>query len=95
MSATELESFTLFPSDFYHFKKQEIAGLKEKNGEPVTNEISDFQIEQWIWKVKQELVNGREHSSIGTGNTRVVGLKYNSEIQIMVMKNYYHKRYSI
>ena len=75
----------LFPDDYYRFETKEHEGK--------SNDISKYMIDVWV---QQSLDYLKEHPeeqrySIATGNTKVVVLRYDSEIQIMVMKDYWEK----
>lgn len=76
----------LFPDDFYHFETEEIVG------ENRTNDMSKYIIDSWIQTCLEKLKRNpdTQRTSIRCGNTAVIVLRYGTEIDIMVTKDYYN-----
>lgn len=51
-------------------------------------EISDVSISQWIEKVRAKLEEGETRYNIASGNTAVIGIRWNKSIDIYVFKDY-------
>lgn len=79
---TEVEERFVFPDSFYHF------GSDESN---LTYILSDEETQQFIDEIKsrEKQLNPGEFSMISTGDTIVIGLKYEDSFVIDVCKNYW------
>lgn len=66
---------------FFRFSK-----IKHEDGS--TNEIADEEISKWVEMVYNDCLETGEFSTIGSGNTCVIALPYEDEIQVIVAKNY-------
>lgn len=76
----------IFPEDYFHFQTKEI-------GEGKSNNKSDSIIDVWVMNCLEYLENHPEKQcySIAQGNTKVIALRYDSEIQVIVAKDYWEK----
>ena len=48
------------------------------------HQVYEYQINQWIKQVLDGLKSGALHRSISSGDTCVIGLKFDTEIQVFV-----------
>ena len=76
----------LFPQDYYQFNTIEL----DQGG---NNDKSDVIIDVWVQEALEYLENHpeKDHYSIAQGNTKIIVLKYPSEIQVIVAKNFWEK----
>lgn len=62
--------------------------LKRDLGDGTTNEVGDSEISKWVDEAYKHCLETDTFYSCGTGNTLVIGLPFEDEIQVIIVKNY-------